>query len=106
MTSSPIVDTACKRYTQAMFEGNIWSHLEVLPPTTEAAMKAETMARAEVHAGCHTDNCHNITNKDGLHISYMKLWKETGTVKVGAINSHADVVQKTLEDALDYVHHL
>ena len=106
MTSSPIVDTACKRYTPAVFEDNIRSCSEVLPPTTEAAVKAETAARAEVRAGCHTDDCHNVTDKDGLHISYMELWKETGTIKAGAINSHADVVQKTLGDALDCVCHL
>ncbi|KAH9972039.1 hypothetical protein BGW80DRAFT_1459979 [Lactifluus volemus] len=96
--------TPHKRYTPSTFEANIRSRSDVLPPTTEAAVRAETAARVEVRAGCHADDCHSeAVNKGGLHLNYLELWKETRMIKPGAVNSQADVVRSTLKDTIDSI---
>ena len=97
--------TSCKPYSPAAFEINIRTRSDVLPPTTEAAVRAETAARAEVRAGCHADDNHNEF-RDALHANYIQLWQETRNTKAGAVNSQADVVERTLGDTLDCVRHI
>lgn len=98
--------TTHRKYTPSTFEVNIQNRSNVLPPTSEAAIKAETAARAETRGGCHMDDRHDkVVNKEGLHVSYIELWQETHTIKAGAVNSQADIVQRTLGDALDSVRH-
>jgi hypothetical protein len=95
-----------KQYTPSVFKVNIQNQSNVLLPTSEAAIKAETAARAETRGGCHMDDCHDeVINKEGLHLSYIELWQETHTIKAGTVNLQADIVQRTLGDVLDCVCH-
>jgi hypothetical protein len=103
---TPSMTTPRMQYTPSTFEANIQNRSNVLPPTSQAAVKAETAARAEARGGCHTDDRHDkVVNNEGLHTSYVELWQETHTIKAGTVNSQADIVQRTLGDALDCVRH-